>query len=174
MAADITSMIGRHRQSMLLAADAVIRLDHQFGRDRVRRILYEHLQSVTVWTEFPTALALGAGLLLGTPALLAVVALGAAGVCVAVVPLILLAVLLIWISIQRRTVIRFVWAGQQFDFSGIVRKATVELFIKRLNEAVVHARRAAEKANAERRASNEVILEEIREEFREQPPPLPG
>ncbi|MDH5639262.1 MAG: hypothetical protein OEZ04_12315, partial [Nitrospinota bacterium] len=70
MAADLTIPGTTGRKSFLLMDDALVMLEHGGMRDRVTKILYEHIETILVWKKMPWIKIILTAVFLGGLALL--------------------------------------------------------------------------------------------------------
>ncbi|MFP4055239.1 MAG: hypothetical protein ACLF0G_00040 [Candidatus Brocadiia bacterium] len=151
MAADLAGARPLRRESLLVEGDCLIVLEHSGGgRDRLRRILFDRVESLLVWRTLPWVRMLGVALLLGVPAapfLLVPEAPAAVG-------WVILGCLLVAEGryvYDRKTHIRVCRAGVARDFATVTRPGKVRRVIGTLRanidaaQAEAH-RRAAEQA----------------------------
>lgn len=51
MAADLSAYSLFQRRELILEEDALLELESQFGSDRIKRILFDRIQSLSAWTQ---------------------------------------------------------------------------------------------------------------------------
>ena len=118
-------------------SDALIILEPEIIRDRMRRLLYNRIESVTTWQRVPWASCIFGGILTVLGAVLAVFNQSftpslVIGIIVAVVDLIVL-VKYAW---YKRTYLTIARHGEVRNFSGVVSPGSRKRFVKTLNQSI--------------------------------------
>jgi hypothetical protein len=134
MAVDLATHTLFQRQSLVLDTDSLVKLEHEWSRDRLRKILFDRVDHLVVWRVIPWVRVLLATLIFGLPGFLMM--LLASDPVPTVVGAILLVIALVIDARYlycRKTTLRIVRAGKTEDITGICRPAKV----RRLVQAMV-------------------------------------
>lgn len=163
MAVDFTIASFMNRGSVIITEDAVIVLENDRNKDRMRKILLDRVESIQIWKKLPWGRMLFAGLFFGSfapiflsmPTRTTTASLWVGGVLIAVL-------LLIWTRYiyNRKTFIRIVQAGPENDnsrikdFTLILRPGKIRRIVSKLCRAVIACQERgtaeAEKKESER------------------------
>jgi hypothetical protein len=165
MAVDLVGTSWLRKLSVLVMDDCLVLLESVGQRDRIRRVLFERLESLVVWKTLPWVRMLLAAVLLGAVA----ASLISFGDGVAIAGQVILGVLVLIEGkylYDRKTRIRIRYAGEDRDIVVILRPGKLRRVLDRL------------RANAEATQEQAIQRAEEREADRarlpaEEPPPEP-
>jgi hypothetical protein len=142
MAVDLKSYTTFGRNSLVVMNDALIKLEHGYTQDRVRKFSYETVQDIIVWRKHTIGriiIVLIAFVLSG----IAVFFIGnTAATIIAIILLSIGSLLTCWYLYCKKTTIRIVRSGQHHDIVGIFRPGKLRRFLYRLVTAVRTAQAA--------------------------------
>ncbi len=157
MAVDLRERGVLLNRSLVLLEDHAVLLDHQAGRDLVRRIYYDRLRWFTARHRFPWLIGGFVALLLVAYAVLAVVLwrqVDDEGMrLVLFIPIVLLGIVLLWVAFYRKLELTMARGEKIVRISGWLRAGKARLLEQRLDRMVRAAQHAAELAAIERYGS---------------------
>ena len=132
MSVDLRSISMFGRSSVLLMDDSVVKLEHTYTDDRLRRFMFDRIETVLIWRRTPWGRLILVGLILGGPG----IGLQFAGDPIARwigISLIFIAVVLCgWFLYCGATTIRIVASGRQHQFKGLFRPGKLRRFREKL------------------------------------------
>ena len=146
MAADLTISKLVYSESLLITEDSLVCLERRSTKDRVRRILFDRLESVVVWRTLPLVAMLIVALLLGPIGLILMV-VGDEGRIAGDILIAILFLVEIGLLLCGKTHIRIAHEGKRREFSLVARPGKAHRFVRRLCESI-----EASQARAIRRA----------------------
>jgi hypothetical protein len=146
--ADLSTSNPFRPMSFIIDEDCLTVLKHEPTRDRIHRILFDRVESVTIWRTWPWVHMLVVGALFGLPGLLLILTQNVVGYVWSGILLFWTATLLARYAIWRKTHFRIVRAGKVGTFATIRRPSKVRRFITRLQAQIVIAQDRAAQAAA--------------------------
>lgn len=154
MPGDLTAASWFRRQCILVGGDALVLLESSSGsKDRMRKILFDRVESIVTWKTIPWGRMALFALLLGLPGFL----LLGAGEVPAIVGYILCGICLFVEArylYDRKTTLRIRRAGEDRDIVVIVRPGKLDHVLGRVRDRIeatqAQAMRRAEEREAER------------------------
>jgi len=162
-----------NRQTGLLMDDCLVLLEQEYTKDRVRRVLFDRVESVVSWRRFPWGRGLVFGLFFGLPALFILSE-------EPVVQVIGVVFLLLFLAAEARylhcglTRIRITRAGHDTTISVIMRPGKLRRFLDRLYSAVeAHQAHLAREVEERERLAREAEAARFESGLAAEPPPLP-
>lgn len=150
MSVDLRSNSQFARVSVLLMDDCMIKLEHARTQDRMRKTMYESIESVTLWRRIPGVRITVCAVLLALPGI-ALLFVGDTAVTIIGIFLILLGGgLITFYLVCGKTTIRITKGGKNYDITGIFRPSKVRKFREKL---IAGIRRVQERVPAIQPAS---------------------
>jgi hypothetical protein len=129
-----------HQVAVVIDDDALIMLERDGNRDRVRKILYDRVQSVLIWRKFPwlRAIIIGVFLLLLTLSFMPL-AINSRNLA-AKIPFVLCLITLLVVELRylyyKRTYLQIFRAGESKLFKLIISPGKVKSIVNRLVENI--------------------------------------
>lgn len=142
MAVDLKTNSFFRRISLVLEPDALVKLEHDRTKDRVRKIMFDRVDQVIVWRRLPVLRIILVTAILCAPGALLLMTNEPVGIVIA---FILLAIGLIVDAVYlyyRKTTIRIIRAGRAEDITGIFRPRKVRTLVANM-QANIRATQAA-------------------------------
>jgi hypothetical protein len=136
MAVDLTFASFAQRRSLVLLDDQLVELQHAMTHDRVRRIHFDRLQSVLAWRRLPRLRLLVVFAVLGVPGVLLIAAGDPGTIGAGVFLLAAMLLITLYYVYHGRTTIRITRAGQNYEYTGVIRRGRVLRFLARLEQRV--------------------------------------
>jgi hypothetical protein len=143
MSADLTYSGWMTRGSLVLQDDALVVLEHQVIRDRVKRIKYDRVSTLLIWREFPVGRAVLFLVLFGLPGISSLTT-GGGGIVTGSILLAVLAIIEIRYALYQKTHILIQRGERTYRYSGIFSRKKVNRFAERFASA---ARRSQTHSN---------------------------
>jgi hypothetical protein len=152
MAVDLKCRSSLQRSSVLLAGDAVIKLEHSYTQDRIYRCNYDRIQNVVIWSRVPVLSLIMAILLVIVSGLLLLLAFSMAGprdsnafpLITGTILALLGIVLMFRYLVYRRTTIRITRGGKPLEIEGVFSTTKLRQF----KETLFFNIREAQRQNA--------------------------
>jgi hypothetical protein len=164
MGADLRNNTSFARISLVLLDDCLVKLEHARTQDRIRRYMFEAIESVVIWRRVPLIRILVCTCLLLLPGV-AILFIGETFATVSGILLILLGGgLVLWYLFNGKTTIRIVRAGKTDEIVGIFGRGKVRSFRERLVLGIQRAQQNALARGAVEMTSAPAAV---------MPPPLP-
>ena len=140
MAADLSAYGLFHRRELVLDEDALLELENGFGSDRLRRVLFDRIQTVSAWTQILVGrlvfslilMLLGLYLLfpLFTNGNMDLVPLGVVFLAIGLI------ILLRYAIIHRYNLVVRLFDGTEFRIVAMGRPGKFRKFVKRLVDGI--------------------------------------
>jgi hypothetical protein len=178
MGVDLRGISSFERFSLVIMDDCLMKLEHGYSKDRVRRYMYDNVEAVLIWRRFP-ALRFGVVVLcLIVPGLALLLAGGQTSLVIAFFLLSCGTLILLWYGYHGRTTVRIIRYDKTDEFSGIFTRGKVRRFRERLIENIQKAQQAAiSRAEPQTTAEPTVppipVAEIAAPEPQQTPPPVP-
>lgn len=135
MPTDLTTSGLLHRTSVLVRDNELVLLEHQFTKDRLRRIAYDRVEAVLCWRTMPWVRMMLFLIGLGTPGILLVIY--EPSVMLIGWLLISMAVLIVLRYLYLgKSLIRITRAGNDYHLEGIVSPRKLKRCLARLESAI--------------------------------------
>jgi hypothetical protein len=112
--------------------DCLVRLEHERTRDRMRKIMFDRIESITVWRKLPVARMLVLGLLIALPSALVLFIQETVSTIIGGSLLALAVCVISWYGYCGYITIRIVRLGKTYDLAGIYRPGRLRSFLERL------------------------------------------
>lgn len=132
MSVDLRSNTLFSRASLLLMDDCLIKLEHGRTKDRVRRYSFDRIESVVIYRQIPWVRLIICAVVLLLPGFLLLLAGETSETVTGIVLMACAVFLIVWYLYCRKTTIRVVRAGQQYEVAGIFRPGRFRRFRDRL------------------------------------------
>lgn len=125
------------RSSLMLLDDCLVKLEHSYTEDRVRKFMFDAVEAVIVWQSIPWLyLCIVAFFLFGPAFCLLVLVRGTAADWIGGVLAVAAVPLFVWYLYCRKTTIRIVRFGKSEDISGIFRPGKLRRVLEKLNAGI--------------------------------------
>jgi hypothetical protein len=132
MSADLKCNTTLRRTSLVILDDCLVMLEHELTRDRVRKVMFDRVESVLIWAKVPWLRIVLLFVLLGLPALGILLIHEPVSTAIALVLLAFVVGMNAGYAYCGHTTIRIVRAGQTYEISGIFRRGPLTRFRARL------------------------------------------
>jgi hypothetical protein len=153
MSVDLRNASTFGRISLLVMDDCLIKLEHGYTRDRVRRLMYDAIESVIIWRRVPGVRITVCVVLFLLPGMGLLFANSTVAIVIGIFLLALALGLISWYIYAGKTIIRIVRIGKTDDVIGIFRPGRVRRFrtlfidgIQRAQDAILAQSAGAEPA----------------------------
>jgi hypothetical protein len=132
MSVDLKNNSMFKRSSLVLNDDCLITLEHERTQDRVRKIMFNRVESVIIWRAIPWLPIVLLTVLLGLPSIGVFLINETASTIIASILLAFVLAVIIAYLYCGRTTIRIIRGSQPQDISGIFRPGRLRRFRDRL------------------------------------------
>ena len=136
MAADLKSITTLNRFSLVLMDDSLIKLEHEYTQDRVRRFSYDSIQNVIIWQKISWWRFVLCGIVLVLPGIGILFLDNVAATIIGVILMLIGLSLMGWYLYCKMTTIRIVRSGSNYDLTGLYRPGKLRKFRERLLTAI--------------------------------------
>jgi hypothetical protein len=155
MAADLKFTGIAHRSSIVLLDDHLVVLKHGSTRDRVRRVVYDRIDSVLSWRSLPWVRMVLFGVLFGISGLLMLAAAEPFANVLGAILLSTTTLIEVRYLYMGKTTLRITRADKHYDFTGVVSPRKVASCLSRLDRDIRLAQQRAEEKILARLAEDE-------------------
>lgn len=147
MAVDLRNNSLLSRSSLVFTEDALVKLEHRYTHDRLRKFMYDAIESVVIWRRNAWLQIILVTICLMLPGIALLFADSDPSTIIAIFLIAVASILLVWYVYCGKSTLRIVRAGQATDLTGIYRPGQLRRFRDQFIEnihRVQQARIAAE------------------------------
>ena len=150
--------------SAIVDDDNLVILEHDYTRDKVRRIQFDRVESLVTWRRYPLLHVLLSTLFFGGIGIALLVVQDSVANGIAAFMFSILAMLLFYYTTRQRSHIRIVRGGKTFQYAGFNSRRKFERFLEKLSVAIsrtqVEAHEALQAAAVEATSRAEQVYNE--------------
>lgn len=159
MAADLKLRNLFSSNSIVLLDDHLVELEHGHTSDRVRRVLYDRIESVIHWRVQPLGRMIAFGLVFGIPGMLAIMSSDSVWGTMGVILLAITVILEARYLYTGKASVRILRAGRTFEINGIVSPRKLRRLLDRLRLDIERVQQQAASVSTDHAVQSRIPVE---------------